>query len=157
MRKSLILAVHIFFGLSGTAFADPHDPEGEAWITNITVSRATCNLKVAKKVAIEEVVRSPNMWRGRCIAVEGYWKRVELFASAADADEEGAQRRGSRLGLYGPVKRLRAGPSRARPYIAAGMVGDCEHLSKAASLGVLGYCHYHATGSYLALGEIRRR
>jgi hypothetical protein len=146
----------LFIGAVSAMGRSVEGPRDAAWISTILVSPARCNRGIATKVEFTDLVRSPGLWEGKCVAVNGYWKRRTLFVSKTAAEKQDGQSIQDQLGLYGRDALLSAAPKHPLSYSAVGVVGDCKHLWDATPM-VLGYCHYYAKGPYLALGEMRRR
>lgn len=128
----------------------------QEWIANISANPAVCHRSVATRVQFSELARNYLIWRGKCVAVDGYWQSHRLFVSKAAARSSGRQGHSEEVGLYGQDVLLRRAPRKATPFTAVGVVGDCEGLLDLQVL-VLGYCHYHSRGPYLALAQMIRR
>ena len=134
----------------------PASTTDEVYISNISVDPAKCNQRIATKVRFADVVSNSASWRGKCVAVESYWKERTLFVTKVAVSAPDAHSLQGQLGLYGKDALFKAAPKYPRAYVAIGMVGDCERLWDTGAI-VMGYCHYHASGPYLALAKITRR
>jgi hypothetical protein len=111
---------------------------------------------VATRVKFADLSRNTVHWKGKCIAVDGYWQGLRFLVSKDVAMSSDPEAPIEQLGLYGREALLRAAPKHAQSYTAVGKIGDCKALWDAASM-VLGYCHSYASGPFIALVEMRRR
>ncbi|HEY0313781.1 MAG TPA: hypothetical protein VGC56_14975 [Allosphingosinicella sp.] len=126
-------------------------------ISTIWTRPEHCNLAVATRVALPDLLREPKKWGGKCVAVDGYWQQRALFIfPPRERYAEGdAALKGSRVGIYGTEELLSSAPRSSQRYTAVGVPGMCETIRQAAVM-VFGYCHY-ADGPYLAIAQMRRR
>lgn len=152
----LILAVAIASSQQPAPSA-PAAGEQPYIISTIWTRPEHCNLAVATKLAVPDLLREPEKWAGKCVAVDGYWQQRALFVSPPqERYAEGDKAlKGSRVGIYGTEKLLSSAPRSSRRYTAVGVVGMCETLQQAAMM-VFGYCHY-TDGPYIAVAQMRRR
>jgi hypothetical protein len=136
----------------------PPAAEEQPYIISTTWTRPEhCNVAVAARVALPDLLREPKKWGGKCVAVDGYWQQRALFVSPprqryAEGDKA---LKGARVGIYGTEELLSSAPRSSRRYTAIGVPGMCETLRQAAVM-VFGYCHY-TDGPYLAVAQMRRR
>jgi len=153
---SLLCGLSLLLAPTLSVGQQPARTTDEVFISNISVDPANCNLRVATKVRFAEVVRNSASWLGKCVAVEGYWKERKLFVNKVAVSAPDAHSLQGQLGLYGGDALFKAAPKYPRAYIAIGKVGDCKRLWDTGAM-VMGYCHHHASGPYLALARITRR
>jgi hypothetical protein len=138
------------------AFALSAASQLPAQASQVTDSSFACSLAVAAKVDLRTLAKSPENWKGKCIAVDGFLFYRALFAEERDARHRAPmtnQRlKSKRVGLYGADD---LDTTSAPPYTAVGVVGLCEALWE-SSLLVLGYCHWSG-GPFLDVVEMHRR
>jgi len=132
-------------------------PEAQYVISTIWTRSKHCNLAIATKVALPDLIKEPEKWSGKCVAVDGYWQQRALFvAPPGERYAEGDKAlRGARVGIYGTEKLLSSAPRSARAYTVIGVAGMCEMVRAGVTM-VFGYCHY-ADGPYVAVARMRRR
>jgi hypothetical protein len=153
---ALVLAAALAFSPQPGPSA-PAAEEQPYIISTIWTRPEHCNLAVATRVALPDLLREPEKWSGKCVAVDGYWQERALFVSPprerhAQGDEA---LKASRVGIYGTEKLLSSAPRSSRRYTAIGVAGICETLRQGAVM-VFGYCHY-TDGPYVAVAQMRRR
>jgi hypothetical protein len=138
-----------------TDSADQHELEVVMWIA---ARPESCNLALATRISLQSLINEPE-WKGKCVAVDGYWRERALFADASDARRKSSQWSGElrarRVGIYGTPKLLKSAPQTGVAYTAIGIAGQCDTLTEGAIM-VMGYCH-HTGGPYIAVSEMRRR
>jgi hypothetical protein len=158
--------MHFFFQLAIAvavgAPAQENRPAGatEEYVLMSTSARPdACNRALATKVPLAELIQNPEIWSGKCVAVDGFWRYRALFSTARDANrrqsQSGTEVAGQRIGIYGTDALLASAPHRPAAYLAVGIAGQCETLGDGAIM-VMGYCHY-TDGPYLAVAEMHRR
>ena len=120
--------------------------------------KSDCTTKVAVRVPLVDLVKNPDRYAGRCVAVTGYWARGALFGEVAAlrgrypaSNEKSAHRR---VGLYLSERDWARAPSEYPELsVAIGTAGSCEKLGGSDAM-VMGYCHYTG-GAYIAVASIR--
>jgi hypothetical protein len=135
----------------------PAEQDGLYIVTTMAAHPDHCNLAVAAKVDLPDLVREPGNWLDKCVAVTGYWQGRALFVSPPKERrmDWGEAWEGRRVGIYGTKRLLSSAPLRPRAYTAVGVVGLCESFRQEAVM-IMGYCHY-SDGPYIALAQMHRR
>lgn len=128
-------------------------------IMSVAAQPENCNVRVAKELALEALIKRPDQWAGQCVAVTGYWFGRALFRTPLEARQRYSQSSheldGRRVGIYGREEVLKSAPKRLGLFIAVGVANTCEGLSEGAIM-LMGYCHYTG-GPIIAVAEMRPR
>jgi hypothetical protein len=82
MFELLNLAVFASFQATSPPATEPRE---DYMISTIWTRPDKCNVARAAKVDLQAVVKNPQKWTGKCVAVTGYWQHRALFANARDA------------------------------------------------------------------------
>jgi hypothetical protein len=152
----------VAIGLASVVRVGQPEPGSDQQLTILSTVWANpdkCNSSLAMRVEFSTLVKAPQLWTGKCVEVDGYWRHQALFASKRDAQGRYAQAPflggDRRIGIYGTDELLASAPRKPIRYTAVGLVGHCEALGKDA-IFVSGYCHYFF-GPYIAVAEMHRR
>lgn len=160
MQNPLAVVLALTLPLQVAQPPAPDQAQGShAIIVNLSTSREKCNLDLASKIGLADLIGEREEWLGKCVAVDGYWFRRALFVTRRDAlrrfSGSGEALSNRRVGIYGSEELLSSSPREPLLYTAIGIVEDCEKLWQQAIM-VMGYCHY-TDGPYIATAEMRRR
>lgn len=144
------IAVAIGCAVSVPAFArqqasDSQQSAADIWILPGGSDPKRCNLKVAKKVNLATFAAESAQWKGKCVAVQGYWNGAMLFA-------DNTHRPG--IAIYTNKRLSRMVPRVPRLYVAVGIADLCSDLPR--DVMVMGYCHV-SDGPYIAVAQMLLR
>ena len=123
---------------------------------------ATCAANSAQPSTIQAIAADPLRMRGRCVAVEGYWRGRALFLTPSEGEQDhsnlSAALERRRVGLYATDQVSAAGSKLRKRVLVIGTVDDCAAAWEAEGepIMVLGYCHT-AHGAFLAVSDVQAK
>jgi hypothetical protein len=151
IRKTLSVVVVtgllLACSLIASTLAIASDEEGYV-LVNVWARSEECNPNIAAKVAFKDFLKAPENYKGKCVALRGYYFQRALFIDADDTVVQAASNSPKvaerRMGVYASDEVGQALQKLAQPeYVElVGIAANCDDLSKGNAFMVLGYCHY---------------
>jgi hypothetical protein len=158
--RALAFAAVLCLGLGGVAQAG--DERSTAIVTGYGADLAKCNAGNAIRLSQSVAAREGGRFRGRCVAIEGYWRGRVLFRTRRDGEQPRSNvseaLEGRRVGLYAGEEIPERAEALLGKVTVVGVLDDCQAawVEAGRPMMVLGYCHA-SHGAFLRVTELLPR
>lgn len=132
--------------------------EGETKLSILQTWQPTvdaCNASIAENVSLDELLRTPDTFQGKCVRTEGFYLARALFSRERDLQRKYPSQNDAsakrRLGVYfGPDQLDKLERAEGKRINLVGLISHCDSLWGENTIMVMGYCH-HTGGPIIGL------
>lgn len=146
---SVVMVTGLMVACSLTASAQSVTSDDEPYVLlNIWAGSKDCNPNIATNVRFKDFLKTPENYKGKCVALRGYYFQRALFIDPDDTVVKSAPMNpavaAGRIGVYASDEVGHALHKLDKPQFVelVGIAADCDDLSKGNAFMVMGYCHY---------------